>query len=484
MSCRRLMRSFIIPNKATLLVAIRGFAAGGKAKKGSKGGDAPKAAGLSKEVKSTTVYGANILKEGGDPKILLDAEYPDWLWHLLDKRPPLSELRRKDSETLPFEDLKRFVKLDNRAHAIKELQVLSQLRRCNREHMHNAGIKLLIFFCTNVRCEVMQFLRLLVEDEAGIGGTPGGILILISMKYNKEADPFSAAKAEETLKNLEKSPINIAGIQKLALVFDLEQQPKHWCPLPCPNSTVGSTSAMLCSRFSMPVPLSSLQQVRDLRGKGVALISESGSEEVQMEMVSYLGGIVLEDEMKTYVAERASTTLIQMINDGDTSIRREALRALVQISAHPPNCKILMAAGIMQTVVEEILPRRINSEPLDSPKEAAAILANILESDEEGSTEMKVSETRHTVVSHYFIYSIAQLIKSSIPEEASANLVRIFLSLAKLPYAMATVVSVVMEIGVMQTFVEFLNSELEALAVVAAKLLIALSARRSANRRA
>ncbi|KAG6470052.1 hypothetical protein ZIOFF_071070 [Zingiber officinale] len=115
MSCRRLMRSFIIPNKATLLVAIRGFAAGGKAKKGSKGGDAPKAAGLSKEVKSTTVYGANILKEGGDPKILPDAEYPDWLWHLLDKRPPLSELRRKDSETLPFEDLKRFVKLDNRA---------------------------------------------------------------------------------------------------------------------------------------------------------------------------------------------------------------------------------------------------------------------------------------------------------------------------------------------------------------------------------
>ncbi|XP_042447894.1 putative U-box domain-containing protein 42 isoform X2 [Zingiber officinale] len=242
------------------------------------------------------------------------------------------------------------------------------------------------------------------------------------MKYNKEADPFSAAKAEETLKNLEKSPINIR--------------------------------CMAENGFMEPL----LNHLID------------GSEEVRMEMVSYLGGIVLEDEMKTYVAERASTTLIQMI-------RREALRALVQISAHPPNCNILMAAGIMQTVVEEILPRRINSEPLDSPKEATTILANILESDEEGSSEMKVSETGHTIVSHYFIYSIAQLIKSSIPEEASANLVRILLSLAKLPYAMATVVSVVMEIGVMQTFVEFLNSELEALAVVAAKLLIALSAR-------
>jgi large subunit ribosomal protein L54 len=38
---------------------------------------------------------------------------------LLDKRPALSELRRKNIETLPFEDLERFVKLDNRAR-IKE----------------------------------------------------------------------------------------------------------------------------------------------------------------------------------------------------------------------------------------------------------------------------------------------------------------------------------------------------------------------------
>ena len=92
-----------------------------KAKKGSKGGagDAPKASILDKEVKSTTVVGANILKDGTDPKILPDSEYPEWLWHLVDKRPALSELRRKYIETLPYEDLKRFVKLDNRAR-IKE----------------------------------------------------------------------------------------------------------------------------------------------------------------------------------------------------------------------------------------------------------------------------------------------------------------------------------------------------------------------------
>ncbi|KAF8408383.1 hypothetical protein HHK36_007533 [Tetracentron sinense] len=97
-------------------------AAGGKAKKGSKGGgagDTPKASTLSKEFKSTTVVGANILKDGADPRVMLDSDYPDWLWHLIDKHPPLSELRRKNIETLPYEDLKRFVKLDNRSR-IKE----------------------------------------------------------------------------------------------------------------------------------------------------------------------------------------------------------------------------------------------------------------------------------------------------------------------------------------------------------------------------
>lgn len=119
----RSLRSFIIMKEALGEVGQRTFATGtGKAKKGAKGGaasDAPKASILSKEVKSTTVVGANILKDGTDPKILADSEYPDWLYHLLDKRPALSELRRKNTETLPYEDLKRFVKLDNRAR-IKE----------------------------------------------------------------------------------------------------------------------------------------------------------------------------------------------------------------------------------------------------------------------------------------------------------------------------------------------------------------------------
>ncbi|KAI3794104.1 hypothetical protein L1987_36731 [Smallanthus sonchifolius] len=118
MNCIKSLRNLPVTNA---LGTCRTFAAGAKSKKGKGGAaaDAPKQSTLSKEVKSTIVVGANILKDGTDPKILPDSEYPEWLWHLLDKKPALSELRRKNIETLPYEDLKRFVKLDNRAR-IKE----------------------------------------------------------------------------------------------------------------------------------------------------------------------------------------------------------------------------------------------------------------------------------------------------------------------------------------------------------------------------
>ncbi|KAL5717752.1 hypothetical protein ACHQM5_010720 [Ranunculus cassubicifolius] len=111
----RSLRSMILAKEPISMGSCRMFSAGGKGKKGKGGGgDAPKAT-LSKEVKSTTAIGCNTLKDGSDPKFLQDTEYPEWLWKLVDKRAALSELKRKKTEELPFEELKRFVKLDNRA---------------------------------------------------------------------------------------------------------------------------------------------------------------------------------------------------------------------------------------------------------------------------------------------------------------------------------------------------------------------------------
>uniref|UniRef100_A0A0D6R8H9 Large ribosomal subunit protein mL54 n=1 Tax=Araucaria cunninghamii TaxID=56994 RepID=A0A0D6R8H9_ARACU len=109
--------------KPAIRINFREFAA--KAKKGGGKGSAaaPSAPAISEELKATTVVGANINKDGADPSVKADSEYPDWLWHLLDKQIPLSELQRKDTNTMSVQELQRFVKLDNRRR-IKENNAL------------------------------------------------------------------------------------------------------------------------------------------------------------------------------------------------------------------------------------------------------------------------------------------------------------------------------------------------------------------------
>ena len=102
------------------LRAAGASAKGGAAKsKKGKGADGPAAPVVAKELREKAVLGANIQKDGADPPILADGEYPDWLSGLLDKKPALSELQRKKPESLADNDIVRLLKLDNRRR-IKE----------------------------------------------------------------------------------------------------------------------------------------------------------------------------------------------------------------------------------------------------------------------------------------------------------------------------------------------------------------------------
>lgn len=92
--------------------------AAAKSKKG-RAADGPAAPVVAKELREKAVLGANIKKDGSDPPILADGEYPDWMYHLLDKKPALSELQRKKPETLVDHEIVRLLKLDNRRR-IKE----------------------------------------------------------------------------------------------------------------------------------------------------------------------------------------------------------------------------------------------------------------------------------------------------------------------------------------------------------------------------
>ncbi|PRW59850.1 54S ribosomal mitochondrial [Chlorella sorokiniana] len=69
-------------------------------------------ASMSKEV----CTGLNILKKGQDPPLRPDDQLPDWLWKLAEPEKTLNELRRMQKEELSYEQMVRYVKLDNRSN--------------------------------------------------------------------------------------------------------------------------------------------------------------------------------------------------------------------------------------------------------------------------------------------------------------------------------------------------------------------------------
>ncbi|XP_043702105.1 putative U-box domain-containing protein 42 [Telopea speciosissima] len=360
--------------------------------------------------------------------------------------------------------------------ALKYLQHLCKNKQYNKVQVRNIGmIPLLAQFLEhkekNVRCATLEILQLLAEEDdeskemiaktdaisrtikmllsnhlperhaslsllielsrselsyEWIGSVTGCILMLIMMKCNHHCDAFAAKQADEILKNLENSPKNIKCMAENGL---LEPLLKH-------------------------------------------LIE--GTEEMQLEMGSYLGETVLGRDTKTFVAERATPALIKMIHNGNSLTRRAAFKALVQISSYHPNSSILVNAGIVPITIEEMFTPRIYNESMSFLRESATILANILESGP-ALENLQVNRNGHTMVSDYVVYNVVHMFKNSAPDELNVNLIRILLCLTKSPKAKSTLVSVVKESEASYTLIELIDSPHEELGITSIKLLITLA---------
>lgn len=195
---------------------------------------------------------------------------------------------------------------------------------------------------------------------------------------------------------------------------------------------------------------------------------------MRIEMASYLGEMVIEHNCMAHVAETASPALVKMVHEGDAFIRKAAFKALLQISSHKPNGKILAKAGTVQVMVEEMFTRTICDELNDPKKEAARILANICESNLNPEI-LQVNSHGSTMSSEYVVYNIIDVLENSTPDEFSLSLVRILLCLTKSPKPIDTIVSGVKNTEACDTLIEFISSPDEELEVAAIKLLISLS---------
>ncbi|RCV08163.1 hypothetical protein SETIT_1G304100v2 [Setaria italica] len=359
--------------------------------------------------------------------------------------------------------------------AMHELKLLAKLRWKNRELMHKIGVtkflaRLLDNHNAQIQCDALELLCLLAEDEEGrdiigktkaiartikllssnttderhaaisfllelsksqlllenIGSTPGSILILTTMKINNSDDPIAAEKAGALLKNLEKCAKNIKHMAESGYLEPLQRH----------------------------------------------LVE--GSEEMQMEMVSFLSELVQEQELTIDINRSTSEILIKMTHSCNPMVRKAAFDVLVQLSLHRPNSKMLVDAGAVPVMIEELFIRKVDDEPVNSMASAATVLANIVDSGIDPDTTV-VNKEGHVLTSKYSIYNFVHMLKCFMPDDLNLSIIRVLLVLTELTKPLATVVSVIRENHCSHAIVELMSSPMEALSLAATRLLITLS---------
>ncbi|KAI3429222.1 RING-type E3 ubiquitin transferase [Psidium guajava] len=332
--------------------------------------------------------------------------------------------------------LVKFVEYNDRNARCMALDILRQLAEEDEDNKEMVArvvdtaalIKLLSSGHQPTRHSTLQFLLELSQSQSireSIGSATGAILILITNKYNS-LDAFASEKASEILRNLESHPTNIKIMAENGYVEPLLEH----------------------------------------------LIE--GSEEMKLEMASYLEEISLGYDSQNYVAVRAAPSLISMVQSGHGLIRRAAFKALARISSSHPNSKVLVEAGILQIMVEEMFNRHITDDTMNSRVEAASIITNIVESGLD-LEKLRVNAHGHTMASDYIVYNFISMMKNSTLDELNTNIVKILLCLTKSPKSTAKIVSVVKETEASYVLIELINNPHEELVVVALQLLIILS---------
>ncbi|KAJ3699267.1 hypothetical protein LUZ61_002972 [Rhynchospora tenuis] len=381
--------------------------------------------------------------------------------------------------------------------AINELKSITQKRKKNIDQIHSIGItkiltKYLESMDATIRCETLELLTTLIQDDAGkeimgqtraiqmaaklmsssnstqkslalsfleeatkseylgriLGHTSGAILLLVTTKVNESADPEAAKKASQILKNMEKRPKNM--------------------------------KYMALNGYLDPL-LTNLVE---------------GNEEMQMEMVGYLSELAQKQDISFTVAQesRACEALIRLVRTKATTtgtgtteteapaapldsnkqtVRKAAFDVFVSISSHKSNAMSLVNAGVVPVMIEELFLRTPgDGNPFPPKISASGILANLLESEPDIDPEkIQVNKNGHKLSSHYTMYNFAHMLKVSMPEPLNINVIRILLALSTKTKPLSAIVTVARETEMIPTVIELLDASSEDLSVAAVKLL-------------
>lgn len=190
-------------------------------------------------------------------------------------------------------------------------------------------------------------------------------------------------------------------------------------------------------------------------------------------MAVYLGELVLNNDVKVFVARTVGSSLINLMRVGNMPSREAALKALNQISSFDTSAKVLIEAGILPPLVKDLFLVGANQLPMRLKEVSATILANIVNSGSDFDT-IPVGPDHQTLVSEEIVHSLLHLISNTGPA-IECKLIQVLVGLTSCPTTVLSVVAAIKSSGATISLVQFIEAPQRDLRAASIKLLQNLS---------
>lgn len=199
----------------------------------------------------------------------------------------------------------------------------------------------------------------------------------------------------------------------------------------------------------------------------------AGPLETKLSMATFLGELVLNNDIKVLVAKTVGLSLINIMKSGNLQLREAALKALNQISSFEASSKVLIEAGILPPLVKDLFGVGANHLPMRLKEVSATILANVVNSGYDFDSIL-VGPDQQTLVSEDTVCSLLHLISNTGPA-IECKLLQVLVGLTSSPTTVLNVVAAIRSSGAIISLVQFIEAPQKDLRVASVKLLQNLS---------
>lgn len=190
-------------------------------------------------------------------------------------------------------------------------------------------------------------------------------------------------------------------------------------------------------------------------------------------MASYLGELVLSNDVKDFVARTVGSSLVDFLRSGNVQAREAALKALNQISSCEASAKILIEAGILPPLIKDLFTVGINQLPMRLKEVSATVLVNVVNLGCDFEF-IPIGPNDQTLVSEDTIHKLLHLISNTGPN-IECKLLQVLVGLTLSSATVLNVVDAIKSSGATISLIQFIEAPQKDLRLASLKLLHNLS---------